>query len=467
MGIMVRDEPKYRISKEEEAYFTPDAEVWEKVSERIGSRRRRRFIFWLWPIVAGALGALFLYGDRSESGGFPVTGKTVDDAGIVLHSPATTDAAFLENDEPRPAAATEMTKAQDNGWNEKAAITGRLPGQTRAPEAGAAQLFFKPSGKEADLPDSPSGTVAESLERDAANNEEPPSEFKEGRSPFPVIPPLPGSIDQVEGFPPEGLGVNPAFETEPVRRHGRIAMYVALHRSQYYALKERSGAVTLGETILSSNWLPAVEISGGLGYRINPRMTLYAGLGYSRHSVVTVHDLHIPYDLQSEIDHGQLFTNEFVHSLPTSVSNIGSELTLERSAGADILDHEEIDIELSTTSQYAVWHIPVSLERQFSTRGRFQPGIGLMGELAVERHKNVRLNHTAVHHDLVRLHAINLKTEPGNRQQVMIGYGIRPFLNFAASRKSGLQFGAPVMLWHMPERTQVSFYPQLRWTLNL
>ncbi len=223
----------------------------------------------------------------------------------------------------------------------------------------------------------------------------------------------------------------------------------------------------MGETILSTEWLPSLDYFAGLGFHLNGKTRLYAGLGYSRQSVLTEYDLHIPYNLQTEIDHGALLTNAFAHSLPTSAGNVGSNLVLERSAGTDVVHNEEIDIRLGATSRYHIWNLPVSIERRFSPANRLSPGLGFTAQLSFLVHDKVVSNHVDVDHTLVRLHSLDLLADQNNKTQFVFSYGANPFLSFRMNGRSFLQLGLPATLWHLSERTHLSLRPQVRWSIKI
>lgn len=78
------------------------------------------------------------------------------------------------------------------------------------------------------------------------------------------------------------------------------------------------------------------------------------GLEYARYVYKMHYDIHLPYDLSSEEDHGEIHTNHLTHSLPNALTTLETDLILQRSESSPVIHNEDIYLTLDAFIQYQI-----------------------------------------------------------------------------------------------------------------
>jgi hypothetical protein len=116
----------------------------------------------------------------------------------------------------------------------------------------------------------------------------------------------------------------------------------------------------LSELLLNENTSPSLHYQLNLKKFLNLKLAINFGLGtYSRDQRST-YRLSLPYSTSNEVQHGDELHNYFEHSLPTSLGNINTNLTLTRSVSSNVTNNENVDLDFSLSNKIRAINVPIT-----------------------------------------------------------------------------------------------------------
>ncbi len=127
-------------------------------------------------------------------------------------------------------------------------------------------------------------------------------------------------------------------------------------------IDKKNGTINnpLSELLLNEKTTPSLHYQVNLKKFINRQLAVNIGLGtYSRNQRST-YRLSLPYSTSNEVRHGDEMHNYFQHSLPTSLGNINTNLTLARSISSNVTNNENVDLDFSLSNKIKALNVPIT-----------------------------------------------------------------------------------------------------------
>jgi hypothetical protein len=116
----------------------------------------------------------------------------------------------------------------------------------------------------------------------------------------------------------------------------------------------------LSELLLDENTSSSFNLQLNFKKVLHPKLSLNLGLGTYSRTQSSTYRLSLPYSTANETSHGNEFHNYFEHSLPTSLGNINTNLTLARSISSNVTNNENVDLDFSLSNKIHAINVPVT-----------------------------------------------------------------------------------------------------------
>ncbi len=116
----------------------------------------------------------------------------------------------------------------------------------------------------------------------------------------------------------------------------------------------------LSELLLDENTSSSFNLQLNFLKVLHPKLSLNLGLGIYSRTQSSTYRLSLPYSIANETSHGNEFHNYFEHSLPTSLGNINTNLTLARSISSNVTNNENVDLDFSLANKTRAINVPIT-----------------------------------------------------------------------------------------------------------
>jgi hypothetical protein len=116
----------------------------------------------------------------------------------------------------------------------------------------------------------------------------------------------------------------------------------------------------LSELLLDENTSSSFNLQLNFKKVLHPKLSLNLGLGTYSRTQSSTYRLSLPYSTANETSQGNEFHNYFEHSLPTSLGNINTNLTLARSISSNVTNNENVDLDFSLANKTRAINVPIT-----------------------------------------------------------------------------------------------------------
>lgn len=116
----------------------------------------------------------------------------------------------------------------------------------------------------------------------------------------------------------------------------------------------------LSELLLSENTSPSIHYQINIKKKIGRSFAVNFGIGSYNRNQRSIYRLSLPYSTTNETLSGNELHNYFEHSLPTSLGNINTNLTLSRSINSNVTNNETVNLDFSLSNNVRALNIPLT-----------------------------------------------------------------------------------------------------------
>lgn len=244
---------------------------------------------------------------------------------------------------------------------------------------------------------------------------------------------LPFLLDIKERTKAESLGTKPYVKINQTKKF----MYLGLASRHNQWMDVNTGFIAnpLEELLTDEHTLSSLSYGLSASMNISKKWTANIDVLYNERSHKSIYFLQLPYSTNTEmLDADGEYFNAFQHSLPTSLGDVQTDVTLSRSQTSTLDNNEIVGIDLSFKNQTQSILIPISASYFIKEANN---GLYLSGGLVNEIILNTNLSgiQSLSHHSKVNDKAINIQYD--DTQQNKYGVAASLGLGYVWKLKAG------------------------------
>jgi len=198
----------------------------------------------------------------------------------------------------------------------------------------------------------------------------------------------------------------------------------------------------LEELLTDENTLSSWSVGMNGSVRLSKKWLGTVGVFYTKRSHQSTYLLQLPYSISNEImDNEGSLINAFSHSLPTSLGNVDTDVTLARRASSSLSDNELVGIDLSFHNLSETLIVPMNIS--YFPSG-INDGLYLSGGLVNEILLSTAVTgiHTNSHHSEVNGKSVDINYNSKQQNKYNFGVSFGTGYVWKIYRRTSLMLGA-------------------------